>query len=350
MSYKYQIGQKYKSRNEEDINKLTDQYLNRDSFSYDPNADTAFQNYANMMMKQGNLAMKDTMGQAASMTGGYGNSYAQTAGQQVYNNYASQIGAAQSDFEDRAYSRYNAETNDLLSRLGILQDREASDKANWENDYAEAYADAQNKATYGGDYSGLAAVLGVSEDNLKNYYKEQSDKDRKPLTEDLINGYRDAIIAGNGEDYYGQLVAMRYDTDALSGMQDIWSKSGQIPGTFENDENDNPTYVSGIKSDSTINNNIHGPDTLNKGRNFHVTNTTGTGEANWNVQLGNEITDKDSAIYKYGQNNEGLFVYNGNLYYSGGEKVFSVEEQPWRKIFDGSSESDLETLIRLIGG
>ena len=35
-------------------------------------------------MKNGRLAMMDSMGRAAALTGGYGSSYAQSAGQQAY--------------------------------------------------------------------------------------------------------------------------------------------------------------------------------------------------------------------------------------------------------------------------
>ena len=55
--------------------------LSRQPFKYDMNADAMYQQYKDAYTRQGNMAMRDTMGQAAAMTGGYGNSYAQTAGQ-----------------------------------------------------------------------------------------------------------------------------------------------------------------------------------------------------------------------------------------------------------------------------
>ena len=57
--------------------------LNRDKFQYDLNGDALYQQYKDRYIQQGKQAMMDTMGQAAALTGGYGNSYAQKAGQQA---------------------------------------------------------------------------------------------------------------------------------------------------------------------------------------------------------------------------------------------------------------------------
>ena len=67
--------------------KLAEDILNRKEFKYDMNADAHYHQYANRFAKQGKTAMRDTMGQAAAMTGGYGNSYAQSVGQQAYNSH-----------------------------------------------------------------------------------------------------------------------------------------------------------------------------------------------------------------------------------------------------------------------
>ena len=64
---------------------VRDKVLNRSPFTYDMNEDMLYQQYKDSYTRQGKLAMQDTMGQAAALTGGYGNSYATTAGQQTYN-------------------------------------------------------------------------------------------------------------------------------------------------------------------------------------------------------------------------------------------------------------------------
>ena len=61
--------------------------LDRKEFSYDVNSDALYQQYKDRYVQGGKMAMMDTLGQAATLTGGYGNSYAQAAGQQAYQGY-----------------------------------------------------------------------------------------------------------------------------------------------------------------------------------------------------------------------------------------------------------------------
>ena len=49
----------------------------RPAFSYDPASDPVYNSYAQSYQRRGRLAMRNTMGQAAALTGGYGSSYAQ---------------------------------------------------------------------------------------------------------------------------------------------------------------------------------------------------------------------------------------------------------------------------------
>ena len=60
------------------MQELLDRIMNREDFSYDLNGDALYQRYKDRYTQQGKLAMEDTMGKAAALTGGYGNSYAQT--------------------------------------------------------------------------------------------------------------------------------------------------------------------------------------------------------------------------------------------------------------------------------
>lgn len=69
------------------LNNIYDQIMNRDKFNYNFNADPMYQYYKDQYTAAGRNAMRDTMGQASALTGGYSNSYAQTAGQQQYQNY-----------------------------------------------------------------------------------------------------------------------------------------------------------------------------------------------------------------------------------------------------------------------
>ena len=97
------------------------QYENRDPFSYDFNSDALYQQYKDQYIQQGQMAMMDTMGQVAAMTGGYGNSYAQSVGQQTYNQYLGQLNEIMPELYDRAYGIYQQEGEDMLRMYDLYR-------------------------------------------------------------------------------------------------------------------------------------------------------------------------------------------------------------------------------------
>ena len=99
---------------------LLNQILNRPNFEYDLNADMLYQQYRDQYQRAGQQAMADTMGQAATMTGGYGNSYAASAGNQAYQQYLTQLNNIVPELYDRAYNRYNQEQSDLMNQYSLL--------------------------------------------------------------------------------------------------------------------------------------------------------------------------------------------------------------------------------------
>ena len=100
------------------------QYQNRDPFSYDFNSDALYNQYKDNYIRQGQMAMMDTMGQAAALTGGYGNSYAQSVGQQAYNQQLSQLNNILPELWQMAQDRYTQEGNELLAMYDLYTDRE----------------------------------------------------------------------------------------------------------------------------------------------------------------------------------------------------------------------------------
>ena len=117
----------YQSQWQGEIDDYMNQYKNRDPFSYDFNSDALYQQFKDQYIQQGRMAMMDTMGQAAAMTGGYGNSYAQTVGQQVYNQNLNQLNNIIPELQQMAYDRYNQEGQDLLNMYNMYLGREDMD-------------------------------------------------------------------------------------------------------------------------------------------------------------------------------------------------------------------------------
>ena len=117
----------------------------RPAFSYDPASDPVYNSYAQSYQRRGRLAMRDTMGQAAALTGGYGSSYAQSVGRQQYDSYLQSLGEALPELYGMAWQRYNAE-GDALKTAWELASERSEVRRESEREAAEREAAAQKSA------------------------------------------------------------------------------------------------------------------------------------------------------------------------------------------------------------
>jgi hypothetical protein len=123
---------------------LYNQISGRGPFSYDATKDPLFQGYKNSYVQQGKLAMKDTIGQAAALTGGYGNTYGQQVGQQAYDAYLQNLGDVIPQMYSMAYQQYQDQGDALLRQYGMLGDMRDRDY----NLYRDAVGDWQRNAEF----------------------------------------------------------------------------------------------------------------------------------------------------------------------------------------------------------
>lgn len=137
----------YKSGYGDMIEQLADRIMNREKFSYDLNGDALYQQYKDQFINQGKLAMQDTIGQAAAMTGGYGNSYAQSVGQQTFQGYLQQLNDKVPELYQLALNQYNQEGDDMYKQFSLLADREETEYGRHRDEVADWNAD--RAFTYG---------------------------------------------------------------------------------------------------------------------------------------------------------------------------------------------------------
>lgn len=109
----------YQSRYADQIAGLYDQIMNRPAFSYDASRDPLYQKYRDAYIRDGQRAMQDSMGAAAALTGGYGNSWASTAGYQAYGEYLKALNDKLPELEKNARERYDAEGNALTGKANL---------------------------------------------------------------------------------------------------------------------------------------------------------------------------------------------------------------------------------------
>lgn len=146
------------------LSDLYDRIMNREQFSYDLNADALYQQYKDKYQQQGKQAMLDTMGNATALTGGYGSSYASTAGNQAYQQYLQQLNDVVPELYDAAYNRYVQEGTDLQNQYGLAYDKYRNAMSDWESE--RDYADSNYWTTYNADYSDY--------ENMLNYWNQMA--------------------------------------------------------------------------------------------------------------------------------------------------------------------------------
>ena len=125
----------YQSQWQSQLESTLEQILNRKTFQYDMNADALYNQYRDQYIRQGKLAMEDTMGVSAALTGGYGSSYAQQVGQQTYQGYLAGLNDKLPELYRLALSKYQQEGEDLLGRYDLLSKQESTDYGRFQDAY-----------------------------------------------------------------------------------------------------------------------------------------------------------------------------------------------------------------------
>lgn len=159
----------FSSDYDETIRELYDKIVNRQPFKYDYASDPLYGQYKESYTQQGKQAMRDTMGQAAALTGGYGSSYGQAVGQQQYDAYLQRLNDVLPELYGMARDVYADEGNVLNTQLGLagamrdaeynqFRDAVGDDQYNkaWDLQQAEALAQY-------GNFSGFEDLYGKDE-------------------------------------------------------------------------------------------------------------------------------------------------------------------------------------------
>lgn len=246
----------YKSRYTDALKDNLAKVMSERKFAYNANNDKLFSQYKDSYEKSGRAAMQDTMGNAAALTGGYGNSYAVTAGQQAYNRYMSELNDKIPELEQRAYERYRDDEEAAYKRLNMLIGLENADygryrdsvgdyNTNREFEYnknkdalAQRNWQAQfDRDNYENDRDYAQSVIDSDRNyqiklnnSLKNAVDNEQSDDTKFSPEDaydFISKYGDRIYTD--EEYIEALYQLYGDKQ---GFFD-WVEQMQIPGDIE---------------------------------------------------------------------------------------------------------------------
>ena len=121
----------YQSKYQGQIDQVMQNITDRKPFQYDVNADALYQQYKDRYTQMGRQAMQDTMGQAAALTGGYGNTYAQNVGQQAYGAYMQGLTDKIPELYQLALDKYDRDAALEKEKYSVLKDADATDYGRW---------------------------------------------------------------------------------------------------------------------------------------------------------------------------------------------------------------------------
>lgn len=131
----------FKSKWSGQIEAIMDKIINRDKFSYDFSTDPTYNLYKDIYQRQGRMAMMDTIGQSSALTGGYGNTWAQSAGQQAYNASLENLNRVIPELQQQAFNQYTAEGQQMRDAYGMMGDQRAQEMSEYQQAYNRWAAD-----------------------------------------------------------------------------------------------------------------------------------------------------------------------------------------------------------------
>lgn len=252
----------YNPQYDAQIDELLNKLLNREEFSYNEELDPLYQQYKDLYTKQGQLAMEDTMGQAAALTGGYSSTYSQAVGQQMYNAYLQKVTEMLPEFYDRAYGKYRDEGQDMKDLYGMYIDRDQVDFQRYQQEVANAemayqaaaaaasmaYQQQQDNISNLGNLYGLVSGADATDYerflnnwNMNNTLDQQeynklidkwnqdmqlseSNYNRRQDAQKLAQSQIDAIIAAGGTPSQALISTAGYDPSYINSLMSYYQQ------------------------------------------------------------------------------------------------------------------------------
>ena len=199
----------FSSSYDEQITELYNKIVSREPFKYDPMSDSLYGQYRQQYTQMGRMAMRDSMGKAAALTGGYGSSYAQKVGQQEYDEYLQKLGEVMPELYAAAYQRYKDQGEALESQYQRL--------TKLERDEYDRYRDQVEDAKY---QQGMEADREKADNDRKDknydrlvelitkagYIPSQEELEQSGMTQEQAEAYLRRYSGGGG----GSSIPMSY--------------------------------------------------------------------------------------------------------------------------------------------
>lgn len=215
----------YTSAYDSVLRETMDKILSQPDFQYRLNGDALYRQYRNQAVKDGQLAMADSAGQAAALTGGYGNSYAQSVGQQAY--------ARQLDgLADKIPALYSLAMEQYKIRAQGLQDR------------YRLLGDAENQAY--SRYTDSLAAWQAEADRLMQRYNDEKEADYDAWRDEIADWKWQQDFDENKRRYDQQWDEKHPQYGAPSGGYSYSASTGKKTQSSKTEEKSKTTGVLGV--------------------------------------------------------------------------------------------------------
>lgn len=207
-----------------EIDSLLDTLLGA-SFSYDPSSDALYGSYRKQALRAADLASRDALGEAASLTGGRASTAAVAAAQQAGNYARSQAADRLPELEALAYERYLGSQDDRRDTLdALLTAREGDREDAWKR--VSALLELDTSA-----YNRYAA--GLAEDAAARAAEKQAAEEaaaaEKQAAQDAAEAEQQAAAA---EKKAATQAAADAQSDARTQISLIVKNGGTVPDSL----------------------------------------------------------------------------------------------------------------------
>lgn len=227
----------YQSAWQGQLSEILQNIQNRDKFAYNLNEDALYQQLKDQYVMQGQQAMMDAMGQAATLTGGYGNSFAQSVGQQTYQGYLQQLNDQVPELYGMALDQYNQEGQAMYDQAALMAQMEGQDYSRYRDQQSDYYTELdrllnesryQAEQDYGKWAEGRDFSYGQFIDNRNMGYQQErdqvADQQWQKEYDFALQQYQDSKKASSGgstSSDTGDSGDSRYDAETAAIQQQL---------------------------------------------------------------------------------------------------------------------------------
>lgn len=233
----------YAATYDQQVQDMYDQVKNQKDFSYDLNGDALWQQYKDQYTTQGKLAMMNTMGQAAALTGGYGSSYSQAAGQQAYQGYLQQLNDRVPELYQLALQKYNNDQAALMNKFNVTQQMQADEYGKYQDAMSQHNidldrADAAVNTAYDQGYNAWVTQEQLSRQDDETSYNRQQGEYDKLANLIVTTGYtpsQEELAAAGMTSAQATAYAKAYKDSKKTTVRYSGTKGGDDPKPIETD-------------------------------------------------------------------------------------------------------------------